>query len=69
MGPSGDREEVVDLVSTQLSRRTLCDTLAVPSELAPPGGLGAGELADAGRVPGLTGQPRGSPGKTGLWKA
>lgn len=68
VGPGGGRAEVVDLVSTQLSRRILCDTLAVLSELAPPGSPGTGELAGAGRVPGLTGQPLGSPGKTGLRK-
>lgn len=35
--PSMRRAEVVDLVSTQLTRRILCDTLAVLSELAQPG--------------------------------
>lgn len=68
MGPGGDRAEVVHLVSTQLSRRILCDTLAVLSELAPLSSLGTGEMAGAGHVPGLTGQPLGSPGKTGLRK-
>ncbi|XP_032163869.1 uncharacterized protein LOC116570637 isoform X2 [Mustela erminea] len=34
--PGGERAEVVDLVSSQLTRRILCDTLAVLSELAQP---------------------------------
>ncbi|XP_014385145.1 PREDICTED: uncharacterized protein CCDC187 [Myotis brandtii] len=68
VGPGGDRAEAVNLVSTQLSRRILCDTLAVLSEPAPLSSPGTGELAGAGRVPGLAGQPPGSPGKTGLRK-
>lgn len=66
MGPGEDRAEVVDLLSTQLSRRILCDTLAVLSEQTPPASPGTRELTGAGRVPGLMGQPLGSPGKTGL---
>lgn len=49
--PGLERAEVVDLVSTQLTRRILCDTLAVLSELAPPGSPLTEELAGASRVP------------------
>lgn len=49
--PGVDRAEVLDLVSTQLSRRILCDTLAVLSELAQPGSSVTEELAGASRVP------------------
>ncbi|XP_070452413.1 coiled-coil domain-containing protein 187 isoform X2 [Equus przewalskii] len=49
--PGLERAEVVDLVSTQLTRRILCDTLAMLSELAPPGSPLTGELAGASRVP------------------
>ncbi|XP_019497463.1 PREDICTED: proline-rich protein 36 [Hipposideros armiger] len=50
--PGVERAEVLDLVSTQLSRRILCDTLAVLSELAQPGSSMTEELAGASRVPG-----------------
>ncbi|XP_057405170.1 coiled-coil domain-containing protein 187 [Balaenoptera acutorostrata] len=39
--PGVERDKVVDLVSTQLTRRILCDTLAELSEVAPPGSLAA----------------------------
>lgn len=45
--PGMDRAEAVDVVSTQLTRRILCDTLAVLSELAPPGSSMTEELAGA----------------------
>ncbi|XP_074218619.1 coiled-coil domain-containing protein 187 isoform X3 [Camelus bactrianus] len=48
--PGMERAEVVDLVSTQLTRRILCDSLAVLSEPAPPGSLGTEEPAGASRV-------------------
>nr|XP_019612403.1 PREDICTED: coiled-coil domain-containing protein 187 isoform X3 [Rhinolophus sinicus] len=49
--PGVEQAEVLDLVSTQLSRRILCDTLAVLSELAQPGGSTTEELANASPVP------------------
>lgn len=43
---------MVELVSTELNRRILGDTLAVLSELAPPpGSPPTEELADTSRVP------------------
>ncbi|XP_057575797.1 coiled-coil domain-containing protein 187 [Hippopotamus amphibius kiboko] len=48
--PGMDRAEVVDLVSTQLTRRILCDTLAALSEAAPPGSLATEGPAGASRV-------------------
>ncbi|KAM5329787.1 coiled-coil domain-containing protein 187 [Glossophaga mutica] len=50
-GPPGvDGTQVVDLVSTQLTRRILCDTLAALSEMAPPGSPPAGQRAGASQV-------------------
>ncbi|XP_061056809.1 coiled-coil domain-containing protein 187 [Eubalaena glacialis] len=48
--PGVERAEVVDLVSTQLTRRILCDTLAELSEAAPPGSLAAEGPAGASCV-------------------
>lgn len=66
-GPHADllgmgRAQVVDLVSTQLTRRILCDTLAALTEPAPPSGLVMEERAGAAGGPRLTaaaGQSRG----------
>lgn len=48
--PGAGRTQVVDLVSTQLTRRILWDTLAALSDTAPPGSRPAGERAGASRV-------------------
>ncbi|KAK1333905.1 LOW QUALITY PROTEIN: hypothetical protein QTO34_004903 [Cnephaeus nilssonii] len=56
VGPGGGRAEVVDLVSTQLSRRILCDTLAVLSELAPRAARGQ----ESWQVPAVSQASRGS---------
>ncbi|XP_032978091.1 coiled-coil domain-containing protein 187 isoform X2 [Rhinolophus ferrumequinum] len=61
--PGVEQATVLDLVSTQLSRRILCDTLAVLSELAQPGSSTTEGLADASPAPGphtaATGPSRG----------
>ncbi|XP_047624884.1 coiled-coil domain-containing protein 187 isoform X6 [Phacochoerus africanus] len=60
--PGMGRAQVVDLVSTQLTRRILCDTLAALTEPAPPSGLVTEERAGAAGGPRLTaaaGQSRG----------
>ncbi|XP_045701874.1 coiled-coil domain-containing protein 187 [Phyllostomus hastatus] len=62
-GPPGvDRTQVVDLVSTELTRRILCDTLAALSERAAPGRPPTGERAGASRV---ARPPTAGPGSVG----
>ncbi|XP_053523616.1 coiled-coil domain-containing protein 187 [Artibeus jamaicensis] len=61
-GPPGmGRAQVVDLVSTRLTRRVLCDTLAALSDVAPPGSP-TGERAGGSCV---TGPPTGGLGSLG----
>lgn len=58
--PGMEGASVVDLVSTQLTRRILCDSLAALSELAGLGSPLVEGLAGASMSPRLTQQPQGS---------
>ncbi|KAK2493862.1 hypothetical protein MC885_020891 [Smutsia gigantea] len=61
--PSTEGASVVDLVSTQLTRRILCDSLAALSELAGLGSLLVEGLAGTSMSPRFTRQPQGSHGE------